>query len=254
MLFSRATRLASYAFALAISLSAASAQPLDWIALKPRSEVINLRGQSVTIIIRPEARIQATNVGWKLELRAFAGLGDLQAKAPAMLAALAAGKTSCTDRWSFPSLQPIAVSGGKLMISGEIRFEKWACEKILGQEVKTRLFQETAGFGIAVFPAFDATEVRLQADLERFDLGQSLLDDLDLDDELVALLERELASALSGDSARLGFPEEVRALNPTFTQAEIRDGGSEAVLFAAAEAPLSLAAVAEVMALLLANR
>jgi hypothetical protein len=205
----------------------------DWNKLPEQSRDIAVDGQQVRILVRPEIRFSdAPSGNIVADLRATAGLDDLQDKASALLRRLAEKKSRCETHWSFPELSPAVAQAGKLKISGRVRVEKWICKPF-----KTRLGQETASFTVALYPVNRTSEIAVKAELEQFDLGNSLLGAVE--DELRAMISNELGKAFDGDDLKFKLPPEVSGINPQFTAAEIRDaGGGKGQLFMQAQATI----------------
>jgi hypothetical protein len=218
----------------------------DWVRLPEKSRDVTIEGQQLKIVIRPEIRFTdgpANNI--IADLRAYVHLEDLQNKAPALLRVLAEKKSDCDTRWSFPSMAPVIVQNGKLKIAGQVRLEKWACVGPL----KTRLARETADFVIALYPSNQTSEVVMKAELERFDLGNSLLGGFE--NQLRDMLSGQLDEVFARDDMKLRFPPEVASINPRFAAAEIKDaGGGKGELFMEAQATIRASEMTKILSLI----
>jgi hypothetical protein len=234
----------AFAFILATASSKTDAQ--DWVPLPDKTQVLIVEGQQVTISVRSEARFsEGQSGGIILNFRARARLDDFQAKVPDILRALAAKKSRCETRWSFPQLSPATVQSGKLKVEGQVRAEQWVCAGPL----KTRVARETADFIIALRPVPSGSEMAVAAELEKFDLGNSMLSGVE--DELKQALSSSLGKVFHGDGAKLRFPPEVASINPRFTAARLADAGQgKGELDVEAEALLRAADMAKIMALI----
>ena len=209
-----------------ISFLSTSAVADSMVSLPTIERTATIEGQSFTIPIHPEVSFG----DGILKLKVTLSLAGFQQKSSLILQALAARKSRCETRWSFPELATPAVSGGRLRISGKFRAELRLCGLI-----KTKLGRDTADFTLAVFPTMLPDQISVRAELERFDLGRSLLADLGLEDELRKTIETELNRALSG-GANLAFPAEIAALGPRFTGIELVDKDGTAQIAATSEA------------------
>jgi hypothetical protein len=217
----------------------------DWSKLRDRRQLVTIEGLQVTILVRSEARFSDRPAGIQLNLRAGAGLDDLQAKTSDILRALAAKKSICEARWSLPQLSPATVQEGKLKVSGQVRVETWLCAGPL----KTFIARETADFVIALQPLRADDEVAVTAELEHFDLGKSLLGGIG--NELKKLLASALKQVFDSDAAKLKFPPEVASIKPRFTRADLVDAGDgKAELQVEAEAVIRAADMPKIMALI----
>jgi hypothetical protein len=197
----------------------------EWQSLPERQEIATIEGQQVTFVIQPQVRFSDGPDGIILDVRADAHLDELQAKAPQILHALAANKSNCETRWSFPELSPTTIQDGKLRIGGKVRVEQWVCAGSL----ETRLARETADFVIAMHPVRSPDTISMAAEIASFDLGQSMLEGVE--DEVRRQLSSSLTEALDDDDAKLRFPAEVAVFEPQFTDARLINlaGGGDAL-------------------------
>ena len=199
----------SLAFVLVPIAVAAISTPLaaqEWVRLPEKNREIAIDGHRVKVVVRPEIKFTdgpASNI--IAQLRAYARLDDLQDKAPALLRAFAERKSDCGTRWSFPNLSPVTIWGGKLKVSGQVRVEQWLCAGPL----KTYLARETADFTIALYPVNKVKEVIVDAELEHFDLGKSLLGGIghELRDVISGLLNK-----VYSEDMKFKFPEEIASI------------------------------------------
>ena len=197
------------------------AEAQEWTKLKEKTHQILLQGQTAEIVIRPEVRFtDGPNNVIIVELRAYARLDDLQDKAPALLQALAAQRSNCETRWNFPSLAT-TVQNEKLKVGGQLRVVQWAC---IGP-LKTIIASETADFLVALHPVSDGNRVFLKSEIEKFDLGGGLLNSLGAGDTIRNILA-DLLKRTVGEDTKLEIPPEFATINPTFTNAGIRDTGN----------------------------
>lgn len=221
-----------------VSCGAAAANSM--FALPPIEKTVAVEGLSFAVPIR----LEASFAGRGVKLRVTVSLAGLQEQAAPILHALAARKSRCETRWSFPELATPIASGGRLRIAGTVRAEFWLCGL-----VKTKLGRDTADFTLAVFPLASPEAISVRAELDRFDLGPSLLADLGLEDELRNTIEAELNRTLAGDSADFAFPPEIAALGPKFTGVELRDNAGIAEIGATAEATADAATILKLIQL-----
>lgn len=202
----------------------------QWTPLRERVEIANIDGQQVSIPLRPEIATEAAGDGKiKVALRVTALLAELQAKTPDLLRTLAAAKSDCRNRWSFPDIQPPAAADGRLRVAGRVELEPWICE----DWIKTKLVPIAGDFTIGLFPAWTATELSLNGELERFDLGIDLANQLGLAEQIRTALNGSLQQLFNKPDNSFGFPEEFAALQPKFTSASIvaiPDGGAALVV------------------------
>jgi hypothetical protein len=199
--------------------------------IRPADEkrVIRAEGVEITLAIRSEVTLANLPAGGiRVGIRARASLDDLQAKGPNVLRAIAKKDSDCRTRWSFPNIPPIVIQDGRLGIEGRVHAEKWLCEKVLGNEVKTRLVSVTADFVVTLRPVHTESEVAVSATIEKLDLGSGVPDDLER--EVKRRLSASLSQALAGDDKKLKFPPEIADTQPRFTKAAIaavQDGKGE---------------------------
>lgn len=218
----------------------------DWLNLPEKPQVVTVEGQRINIVVRPEARFSdGESGGIVLNLRARVRLDDLQTKAPDILRALAAKKTSCQRRWSFPQLSPATVHGGRLRIGGQVRVEQWICTSFL----KTYVARESAHFIVALHPVQRENEVTVAADLEKFDLGKSILPGVR--DELKQVLSSALSKVFDSEGMKFKFPPEIASINPRFTDTHLADAGDgKGEFHIEADAVIRAADMAKIMTLI----
>ena len=194
----------------------------EWKALRDRPETITIQGQAVALVIRSE--IMTADIaqgGIRLDLRSRAALDDLQDKGPAIFTALAAAKSSCSTRWSFPRVDRPAIADGKLIVSGEVRVQKWICDRWLGDH---ELLSQSATFVLSATPVIADNRATLSVTAEQLDLG-GLLGELGVDGELRGVLQGALGKAMSADAAGISFPAEVAPLDPRIVSLAILPTG-----------------------------
>ena len=213
------------------------------------SRTLTFENQTIVIDIVPSLSLEFADGGAVLHLDATGSLADLAAKIPEALRHLAVRKSKCTQRWSFPSLDPPAIVDGRMKVGGQVRVEVWTCGL-----VTTRLARETADFVLAIRPEHAPDRITIKAELERFDLGQSLLGSLGLDGAVRDVLRDALQSALGGDAASIGFPEAVMPFGPTFTGARLSSERGTPEIVVSATARLSAADATALFAGLLTER
>lgn len=213
------------------------------------SRTLTFENQTVVIDIVPSLSLDFADGAAVLHLDARGSLGDLVAKMPDALRHLADRKSKCTQRWSFPSLDPPAIVDGRMKVAGKVRVELWTCGV-----VKTRLARETADFVLAVRPEHAPDRITIKAEIERFDLGQSLLGSLGLEEAVRDALRDALQSALGGDAASIGFPEAVMPFGPTFTGARLSSEQGTPEMIVSATARPSAADATALLTKLLTER
>jgi hypothetical protein len=220
----------------------------QWVKLPEKAQQVMIDGLQVKVVVRPEISfVDGPDNKIVANLRAYAGLDDLQDKAPALLRALAERKSDCGTRWSFPDLAPTTVHDGKLKVGGQVRVVQWAC---IGP-LKTILASETADFVVALYPLNRESEIVAAAELEKFDVGAGLLRSLDADRELRGAISDLLNKAFGGEDTKFKFPPEVMSISPKFTNAGIRDtGGGKGELFIEARATIGAGDMARIMSLI----
>lgn len=235
-----------------VGLLPATGSADEWTPFPDITRTVAVGGQQVTLVIRGELRFSDGPVkGMLASARASTRLDELQQKIPELLKKVAEQKSSCTTRWSFPSLQPGTIEGGKLKVGGQVKVEQWVCTDGL-VKIKTFLASQSADFILAVFPKLTAGELSLDAELEKFQ-PHGAAGRLGLGDELRDILQNELKKALG--SEKLQFPPEIAAIKPRFTAAEIRDvGGGKGELFLEAQADITPADMTNILQLILSAK
>lgn len=239
--------LATFIF-LGASIFQGGAFAQEWARLPDRSRTVAINGQQVTFVARPEARfVDGPNNAILAGVRVSARLDDLQDKAHGILQSLAQQKSNCGTRWSFPSLAPTAIRDGKLVVAGALRVEQWVCAGPL----KTFLASQTATFVLGLSPRIVENEIRLTAELEKFDLGGGVLGISPITNELKDAVSAALDNAFASQDAKLRFPPEVASINPQFTAAEIRaaDAG-RGEIYVEAQATVRASDMTRIMTLL----
>lgn len=235
---------------LTLIFAAGQVASQEWQALPDRHEQLVIEGQVIDLLIR--SQILPSDIeggGMQLGVRSRVSLDDLQNKAGAILAASATAKSSCSTRWSFPRIDPPKIGAEKLIISGELRVEKWVCDDFLGD---FEVGSQSATFSMSAEPTVVGNRATLTASLDDLNLG-GLIGELGIDDELRRVLGQELADAMSGEGASFSFPEELAAANPRIVAVTIEPTGTgRGDLFIEATATISdAAALAQIIAQLL---
>ena len=262
--------LARVALTVLLSLAihgATAAQ--EFTPLKPRTEIIDLDGTKVPIVLEPFVNIGGGEGSWTLTAEVRGDLTDLQKQLPGHLKRKASERNEeCGDRFHLVRLEPPTPAGGDVLIKGAVRYEKWYCTyakvpefrglKVTFKERRTsknKIVRETADVIARIFTRVAPDEVRLDAEAVKVDAGhgllQPLVDALGLDGEVRALATRELREMFSREGFGLSFPKEVRAYDVRFTQAEFVDrGGGSLGLVVRGEVSLTQADVAKLLGLL----
>ena len=223
---------------LAFAGPALSADGFEPIA--GRTEVKQIEGQQVMLPIMPELRIITEGGVNTVDLRVRIGLGDLQAKAPAILEAAVARKSNSTVELSLPRIDPPVVEAGALKIRGALK----ASNDDLFIEIT-----ETADFVLALTPRHDATSVAVIGTLEHFDLGNSILDGVGGGEQLLeGLAGNAIQRGLNDDDALFRIPDAIGDFGFTLTEVVLADiGNGVGELSATATAQLDGAALTRLL-------
>lgn len=202
------------ALALAAMTFVAPATAQDFVALPAWSETRQIEGIDVRIDVGPDYRITPFGTASLIEIRVRIGLADLQAKAPAILTALAARHAGQAARFSFPRLDQPVLANGALWVSGVVRVE--TRDPLFGGPIV-----ETAQFTIAFRPEVSGASVGVGAHLTAFDMGGGLMGALGVEAMLRDFLEGEIRRGLAESAAFFDLPATLQAYGITMGTVEL---------------------------------
>lgn len=218
--------------AVVASVAVMPAVAQDFVALPAWSHVDVVEGQDVRIDIAPDYRIVPLGGGpSQVEMRVRIGLGDLQARAPAILAALAT-RAAGTVQFGFPRIEPPLAGDGAIWVTGLVRIQ--TRDPLFGAPVDA-----TAQFRLALRPDATPTSVAVTADLAGFELGSELLDVLGVEAALRDVVEGELQRGLAEADAVFTLPPELVGYGIAINAVSVVDvGGGVPGILATASAVL----------------
>ncbi|MCW5697463.1 MAG: hypothetical protein KIS96_12120 [Bauldia sp.] len=225
------TILRSLCIVAPLVLAAMPAAGQDFIALPAASTTFPIEGEAVRIDIAADYRILPLGAANQVDLRVRLGLGDLQARAPAILTALAARRVDAVS-FSFPRLDPPQAGDGAIWLTGLLRIR--TADPLFGAPV-----DGVAAFRLALRPEATATSVGVAADLTYFDLGNALMEALGVEAALAEFVEGELRRGFAEVEAVFTMPPELVALGVAINAVSVVDiGGGVPGLYASASAIL----------------
>ncbi|MGE0458915.1 MAG: hypothetical protein AB7O56_12015 [Bauldia sp.] len=227
----RRIRLVGLAALAALALPGPSARAQDFVTITTLAETIQIEDVAVRIDVATDYRIVPIGAASVVEVRLRIGLADVQAKAAAILTALAARQSGGTIGVSFPRLDPPVAANGAIRISGLARIA--TRDPVFGAPIV-----ETGQFTLALRPAATDVSVGIQADLVSFQVGGGLMVAIGIEDMLRDALETELRQALAQAPAIFTLPPELLAYGIRIGAVDVVDFGGLPGLVATASATL----------------
>lgn len=157
----------------------------------------------------------------RFRVSARTGLTDLLPEIAAFLQDQIRNKDrGCRERWSAWN-GAARIQDGALQATVTARVEKWACETLLGREIKTRLARETGTIHAALVP--EVVDGRLQVTLHGFrvdDLSR-LSREFGVETFLRGRLETELQK-VNGDAAITDLPAPLKEIGYAYDAIVLR--------------------------------
>ena len=233
-------------FVLLILASGCGAVAAQQLTLFERSLNIQVFGERVPVLVKMSAA-QPTASDKTLSIKVQAEVSKILALAGKKLVALiAANHKGCKERWSAWN-GAVQTGAGKLDASVTVRVEKWACKRVLGNELKTRLARETATLHASAKPIVRGGHLQLQVTAFRIDGLGAISRTFGVE----ARVRRELDKVITELNANPAFqslPPELSSLGFAYESVELVSGGGRAYLHVAIDGPNDIATVLKLVA------
>jgi hypothetical protein len=222
-------------------LSPAAAEDL-MLTIPPVRTSLNIQNQPIGVTVSGfVSGVAAAGDSAAFQLSLKADLGDLQQNMTALLSSQLNRSETCGERLTInrATLAPNSPAG---LLTADLRYEKWACAKVLGKKVVKRLVGGNGTVTVRLTPAVEENRtVKLQSEIGSIQADGSLGEALrsgSLGPALRDKIRTTLASALDKAHLQGTIPAELQPLT-AIRSAMFTDGGGHLSLELAGEVRIS---------------
>ena len=182
---------------------------------------IDVVGKPVSVPISLLA--QTTDEGSQLAITALAKMNAvLGAIGPVMESAVDERHRGCRERWD-GSNGVARIDGDVLFVAVTIRVEKWVCEDLLVDELKTRIGRETARLKARLRPRVVDGAIRIEMSTLEIENLSQLAQEFGVEKMLRDALQKEL-DEFNQDPERTRLPQELSDIGFSYHDIQLQGG------------------------------